>query len=317
MNKRGSVLSVSVSACAAAVLVAGMSAPAGATSVGRVEPLGVAECAHDINERGTIVLDTALLRKGRTEPLPGGLESGALVNNLGHVVGTIGGVTALWDGTQTVTISPLAPEHQYAFVSAINERGDVAGTSGVFSGPSTAFVRTRDGAVRVLSEPGVTAGANGLNDRGQVVGFVEEDGVQVPVRWERDGRMTRLAPLAEGAGGLAVDVNDNGVVVGYAYTGPGSVHAVRWSRHGVENLDTEGASVGNAVDVNRYGRVVGSLAPAGATQQGFVRDGAHATRVLPLSRPGAIEVLNAVNDYGWAVGCSYGDEDVTAFVWRP
>lgn len=312
-------MSVSVIACAA-VLVAGMAAPASAHGTGRTTQLGVTECAHDINERGTVVLDTALLRNGRTEALPGGLQTGALLNNKGHVVGTVDGATALWDGTQTVVIGPVAPEDQYAFVSAINERGDVAGTSGEYGGQSKAFVRTRDGAVRVLSEPGVTAGANGLNDRGQVVGYVMEDGVQVPVRWNKDGSMTRLAPLVPGASALAVDINDSGVMVGYSYeaAGSGVMHAVRWWRaSSVENLDPAGTSVAGAVDINRYGRIVGSLALAGGTQQGFVRDSTGPTRVVPLSQPGTIEVFSAVNDYGSAVGCSYRDADVTSFVWRP
>lgn len=323
VNKRGSVLSVSVSVCAAAVLVAGATAPASASahSTGRTSQLGVAECARDINERGTVVLDTALYRNGHVEPLPGGLQTGALVNNLGHVVGTVdGSTTAIWNGTQTSVIAPVSPEHQYAAVSALNERGDVAGTSGVFGGPTSAFVRTRDGSVRVLSEPGVVAGANGLNDRGQVVGFVTENDVQVAVRWNKDGSMTRLPALVAGANALAVDINDNGVMVGYSYEGAGTgvMHAVRWSRTGaIENLDPAGTSVAGAVDVNRYGRVVGSLALQGGGQQGFVRDANGPTRVVPLSQPGTIELFSAVNDYGWAVGCSYRDAETSAFLWRP
>ncbi|MBB2922419.1 hypothetical protein [Cellulomonas cellasea] len=313
-------MSVSVAACAAAVLVTGVAAPASAYSTGRSSQLGVAECAYDINERGVIVLRTQLYRNGRSEPLPGGLTTGSLVNNRGHVVGAVDGQTALWNGTETVLITPVAPEDTWAFVTAINERGDVVGTSSGLDGTSRAFLRTREGVVTVLSAPGVKAGANGLNDRGQVVGYVFEDGVQVAVRWNKDGSTTRLAPLAAGAGALADDINDNGQVVGYSYdaSGNGRMHAVRWTRADrVESLDPVGTTIAGAVDVNRYGRVVGSLALDGSSQQPFVRDSAGPTRVVPLSQPGNVEVLTAVNDYGTAVGCSYGDlDEESALVWR-
>ncbi|MGW6129547.1 hypothetical protein ACWFNE_05935 [Cellulomonas sp. NPDC055163] len=312
-------MSVTVAACAAAVLVTGMAAPASAYAKGRTTQLGVAECATDINERGTIVLRTSLHRNGRTEPLPGGLTSASLINNRGHVVGAVDGQTAVWNGTETVLLTPVDPEDTYVFVTAINERGDVVGTSSQLGGTSRAFLRTRDGVVTVLSAPGVTAGANGLNDRGQVVGYVFEDGVQVAVRWNRDGSMTRLAPLAAGAGALADDINDNGQVVGYSYdaSGSGRMHAARWTRPDrAESLDPVGTAIAGAVDVNKYGRIVGSLALDGSTQQGFVRDGSGPTRVVPLSQQGRVEVLTAVNDYGQAVGCSYGDFDESAVVWR-
>lgn len=312
-------MSVTVVACAAAVLITGVAAPATAYSTGRTTPLGVAECASDINERGTIVLRTSLYRNGRTEPLPGSLTTASLINNRGHVVGAVDGQTAIWNGTETVLLTPVDPADTYVFVTAINERGDVVGTSSQLGGQSRAFLRTREGVVRVLSAPGVTAGANGVNDRGQVVGYVFEGDVQVAVRWNRDGSMTRLAPLAAGASALADDINDNGQVVGYSYdaSGSGRMHAARWTRPDrAESLDPVGTAIAGAVDVNRYGRVVGSLALDGSTQQGFVRDSAGPTRVVPLSQQGRIEVLTAVNDYGQAVGCSYGDFDESAVLWR-
>lgn len=299
--------------------------PAAAAAVPRAvpdaEPLGVAECANDVNDRGLVVLDASMYRAGEVLPLPGGLTYGKRVNDAGQVLGNVGATAALWDGRRTVLVAPL-PGDDYVYLSGLNERGDVVGTSGQFGGVSRAFLRAKGGAVTVLSAPGVSAGASSLNDLRQVVGYVDDAGTQQAVLWDTDGSVRALPSLA-GAGGhtLAVDVNNRGDVVGYSYEGPatGLSHAVRWPRGGgpALSLDPDGGAFGVAVDVNEVGRVVGSVVPSGGAQQAFVRDGTGRTRLLAPAAPATSSIVTAVNDLGWVVGCALHDDVSDAFLWRP
>ena len=306
-------------ACALTAVLMGIGAPAFAGDGGRLVDLGVQECARDINDRGVVVTDTRVVRDGRSAALPGGLETAARINDAGQVAGTVGGVAALWDGRRTVVIGLAAPDHTYSYVTGLNERGEVVGTSGGGADGTTVAFRWSRGVLTVLPGTGVS-GASDISDRGDVVGYVTVDGTQRAVRWGRDGAPVQLATLG-GAGGasLAASVNKAGQVAGYAYTAPGgTMRAVRWdASDAITDVSPAGASFSGATDISSQGVVVGDVVPAGSTQRGFVRGRDGVSRPVAPLHEGASAVFTAVNDKGWVVGCeTYGDDGTAAVLWR-
>jgi probable HAF family extracellular repeat protein len=278
---------------------------------GVVVDLGVDECARDVNGLGVVVTDTHVYRQGRTRPLPGGLDSAARLNDHGQIAGSADGVAALWDGRAVVPIGVAGPADTYSYVTGLNDRGDVVGTSGSLGGGTTAFVWSA-GVVRALPDLGSDAGASGINDAGQVVGYVwDGTGTQHAALWQPDGTLALLGALGDGGGhSLATAVDDGGDAVGYSYasSGGGTVRAVRWP-HGqaAEPVDGDDTVFGVASDVNATGRVVGNVVPASGSQQGFVRDREGDLRLVAPLVEGDTTVLNAVNASGTAVGCEFSD----------
>jgi len=275
--------------------------------------LGVDECAQDINGLEVVVTDTHVYRQGRLLPLPGGLDSAVRINDRGDIAGTDDGVAALWRERQLVRIGVADPSDTYSYVTGLNERGDVVGTSGTFGGQSRAFVWT-GGAMRVLPGLGGDTGASDINDRGQVSGYAwDGSGAQRAVVWAPDGTLTELGTL--GGHSLATALNNRGDVVGYSYTAAagGSMRAVRWPQGAAPvPVEAPGSVLGIASDINERGRVVGNLAIATGPQQGFVHDATGPVRPVAPLVPGETTVLTAVNDYGTAVGCEFSGEASTA-----
>lgn len=311
------LLGVAPAAQAAPAPAAGPVAAKGSRD--RLVDLGVEECAQDINDLGVVVTDTHLVVRGRVKPLPGGLETATEINDLGQIAGTVGGVAALWNGRKLVTIGVAAPGDTYSYVTGLNELGQVVGTSGSFGGPTHAFRWSR-GVMTALPGLGGDTGASEINNLGQVAGYAwEGTGTQRPVRWERNGTLVRLGALGDGTGhSQATAINDRGETVGYHYAsaGGGDLRTVRWTRAGaVVDVTPAGGIFGIPTDINLSGRIIGSIIPAGQTQQGFVLDRSRGVRYLP---PGAdaTGVLASVNELGWVVGCVLTDTTTRAVLWR-
>jgi probable HAF family extracellular repeat protein len=73
-----------------------------------------------------------------------------------------------------------------------------------------------------------------------------------------------------GVSSFPLDVNDDGVVVGYSETPSGSTHAFRWTRsEGMDDLGTLGGNFSVATAVNGSGVVVGASITAGGYEHAF------------------------------------------------
>ncbi|MFD0686058.1 hypothetical protein [Actinomadura fibrosa] len=150
--------------------------------------------------------------------------------------------------------------------------------------------------------------AAALNGDGVVVGYA--DG---PVRWEADGRITRLPDLTGGVvpGGASdvYNVNDAAVAVGVAETDPAqtiyTLHAARWDANGAVT-DLDAANVGGlsfALDVDAAGNAVGWSNPGGRID---------AVRWDPSGQPHVLATLPggdsgsavAINDSGAVAGAA-------------
>lgn len=299
----------------AAALLATVGSPAAAAGT-EPRPLGVDECAVDVNDQGVVLTETHLVDRGRVLPLPGGLTSAVAINDRGQVAGLVDGTAAFWDGRRLHTITMADPAETLVTVTALSGRGEVVGSAGAFGGEQHAW-RWRDGVLTTLPGLGGSTGANDVNDRGQVVGDAWGDGRQVPVRWEPDGTLNMLPALGDGTGNsLATALDSEGRAAGYSYTG-GVMHAARWSAAGaVRDVSADGHSFGLVTDLNDKGLAVGTTVPPGLPQHAFVQGPTGPARlVAPPSTAGAI-VLTAVNDLGLGVGCVVDDVGFHAVSWR-
>lgn len=187
----------------------------------RVVDLGLGDNseAHAINDRGHVVgqRDSRpfLWRDGQvTDLLPAGEFGNATdINNNDEVVGDRNGRAFLWRRGVLTDLGTL-PGGSNSFATAINDRGDIVGSSNTALGPR-AF-RWRDG---VLTDLGIIPGefnysrAYDINKFGVVVG---ESGFfnTVAVRWRNDA----IQPLTDQFT-TAVTINDHGDIAGYYQAG--------------------------------------------------------------------------------------------------
>ncbi|WP_370964462.1 hypothetical protein [Amycolatopsis sp. cg9] len=187
--------------------------------------------ARAINNAGEIVGDVGNVplrwdRDGHVmqlDTLGGGWSSPQAINDSGIAVGygqdSAGRSRALkWDRQGHVTdLGTLGGAHSQAV--AINAKGEVLGTSSTSDG-TTVTVRW-DSSGRITGLPEIDY-PQAINDRGDVLGRT--------ALWSPGGRITRLAPLADGEFADANGMNDDAVVgLSSRTTENGSVyHAVLW-----------------------------------------------------------------------------------------
>ena len=219
----------------------------GVTEIADVDPLGelwgnTFACTSAAICQGSENLVRGFLWKdGVMTALPtlGGNNNGALgVNNRGQIVG--GAETANQDpncvspqvldigavvwGPQPGEIEalPTFAGDSSAVALAINDQGQVVGTSGQCQGPPNGLafqhaVLWQNGTVTDLGTLGgeMFNAANGINNRGQVVGQSDLPGEAAThaFLWQ-NGVMTDLGTLSGDANSVAFDINEKGQVVG-------------------------------------------------------------------------------------------------------
>jgi probable HAF family extracellular repeat protein len=114
-----------------------------------------------------------------------------------------------------------------------------------------------------ISQQGAAVYGYAINDSGIVVGSIsrpEGDPSIVPYVWS-DREFTILDLLPDSFGGLAVNVNADGLIVGYSEraneTGGHIIRAVAWEEGEITELGTLGWNSGVALGVNAAGQIVG------------------------------------------------------------
>jgi probable HAF family extracellular repeat protein len=143
---------------------------------------------------------------------------------------------------------------QYSRASAINERGQVVGSSRIAGGERHGFL-WQDGVMTDL-------GTLGGGESGQVVGINERGQVVMNRRnghaflWE-EGKLTDLGTLG-GKWSQAVAINDHGQIAGTSSTKEGGVSAFLWQNGRMTDLGTLGGPFIEAVAINNRGQIAGT-----------------------------------------------------------
>jgi len=219
----------------------------GVAQIAGIDPLGelwgtTFVCTPSVSCQGSQnLLRGFVWKNGVMTALPtlGGNNSGALgVNSDGQVVGAaetanqdpncvppqvLDFEAVVWGpGLGQIEVLPVFPGDTVATALAINDNGQAVGTSGLCQGPTSglalrhAALWQHDTVTNLGSLGGVMSNAaNGINNRGQVVGQsnLPGDAVTHAFLWQK-GVMTDLGTLPGDSNSIAFDINEKGQIVG-------------------------------------------------------------------------------------------------------
>lgn len=334
---------------------AGAGAPAYAiTDLGTLA--GTTSFGSDINNRGQVVgssstasgsFAAALWQDGVVTDLgtlEGDTTSAALgINDRGQVVGYgsfIGfpepGPThaILWDQGEITSIGVLGGVFDSSVAAAINNRGQVVGSSAnqrLFPDAPIyqhAFL-WEDGVMTDLGTLGGDAiiegdisAASALNEHGQIVGSsTTASGDTHAVLWQ-NGVMTDLGTLG-GTFSDAADIDERGQIVGTSTTAAGERHAFLWQEGVMTDLGMLGGCgpivpSSEAHGINDHGQVVGQTTTPSCEAHAFLWQNGVMTDLGTLAGP--YSFASAVNKRGQIAGFSTTDTtsgDIHAALWQP
>ncbi len=155
----------------------------------------------------------------------------------------------------------------------VNNQGEAVGEAFTSTGASRA-VLWRDGELVELA-PGVSAVANDVNNRSQVVGTSGGSAVL----WHSDGSLTRLGAISNdpAATSRGNAISENGRIVGFAQTdilssfGSRVSHAFLWNGREILDLGAlvDETNFSQAFGVNARSEVVGESVVGGGTYHAF------------------------------------------------
>ncbi len=174
----------------------------------------------------------------------------------------------LWQDGKMKDLNTIAGSYSSAY--GINNLGQVVGdfylivSPGRYMGPY-AFLWQNDAMTALKTLDGQTCEAEAINDKGQIVGssVVQPMGWTHAFLWQND-TMTNLGALPRGGDSYALDINEDGLVVGYSeivFENPsyGYFHAFLYKNHSMIDLGTLGVreTSSTAVAINDKGQIVG------------------------------------------------------------
>jgi probable HAF family extracellular repeat protein len=244
---------------------------------------------------------------------------------------------------------------------AVNRSGEIVGISEnglldsiTYYEHDTRAVRWKNGEIQDLgSFGGNQNAANGINKRGQVVGFSLNttpdqfsiidgnlgayDGTQTRAFLWQDGRMQDLGTLGNDAGpdAIALFINERGQVAGYSYTSSNPVHGLGvppadpflWEHgKGMIDLGTLGGAYGLPTGINNRGQVIGRSGIA--AEQGacypntknchpFLWDDGKLIDLQTHTKGAKPLSANAINDAGEIVGAAaFPNAPSDAYLWK-
>lgn len=232
---------------------------------------GESSYATAINDRGHVVGSgqTAagdwhgfLWRDGRMLDLGPFRPTG--INNRDEVVGTLDFATTahLWRAGRLLNLGTLGGGS--SFPTAINDRGQVVGSSSDKQGRSVPYLWSR-GAMRALPLSSVS----GINNRQQISGgaVVAPDGFHAAALSR--GRVTDL-----GAGPFnrsnTYGINEKGWIIGWRFSATQSERGVLWRQHRATDLGTLGGDMTQLKAINDRGQILGISRTAGGTVHPFI-----------------------------------------------
>ncbi len=198
-------------------------------------------------------------------PLPDSPSRGWATNSSGAVAGDQGTAGFFWSpdsGLHDLGVV-VGPHYQtIGSVMGLNEAGTVVGASWV-ENTRTAFRWNESEGIVELPMTAANAGAQAVNEAGDIVGWVEDDeGVPQGAMWQGDelAIMERLPGLS---GGQARDINNLGEVVGDDANSEAGLDSHAWLYRDNTKFDLNGFiddptwTVENATSINGAAQIVG------------------------------------------------------------
>lgn len=173
---------------------------------------------------------------------------------------------------------------------------------------------------------GLSAFAEGMNNRGDLVGysFRSKDFTPHAFVWSRRHGMRELKDLSTSSGSFASAINDRGEIAGTSRTQDGDYHAVVWRRNDgrprdLGTLAPQGLR-SNARSINVWGQVVGtSDISAEEDQRAFLWS--PVTKTLrdlgSLENNTTSSGAHAISNVGHIVGLSFFSSGEHAVLWMP
>ena len=179
----------------------------------------------------------------------------------------------------------------------------VLGTNALAAPPDARYRLTQI----VMDTPASSILAADLNDRGQVVGIVQDSSARIyPFAW-RKGTLTNLAPLLGPSvtSSRASGNNDRGDIVGFFFESGAFVNFLL--RQGqVTRIDgLPGAGDASVVDINDRRQIIGNSFAEDFSSQAFVWEDGNVMQLPPLAGDTNATVV-AINERGVALGTSDG-----------
>lgn len=306
------------------------------TEIGPLVP-GGESAAYSINELGEIV-GTATNAQGiRVRPI---WKDGAVIGFLegvdgapytwnsnreavgANIVNSKIGCSVYWIPGGSGQLPPLPGGDSCAtYGYDVNEHGEMAGGAQGFDGTvrQSRPVTWKNGAVfRDLGMPpgAVRAVGSGINDQGDVVGHMTDASGKIDAFLYRNGQYTKLQPLTERFATYAIDINNNGDVLGTSDGGVPVVWKAGAAAPAVLPIPT-GRYPHSVWHINDSGDVVGtvSAAPPAFYTAVLWRNG----EFIELGQlPGGSEsYARGINNAGTVVGVSTMDPPYSwrAVVW--
>jgi probable HAF family extracellular repeat protein len=300
--------------------------------------------AEDINDLGHVVGTTTgtagnprafLWKNGVMRSLGtlgGAYSTAAAINNAGQVVGASargdGKPRAyIWANGTMTGLGTLGGSRSEA--TDINAQGDVVGWSYLTGDPKTnpdadgpiahGFLWRNGKMIDLGTLGGVDSRAEGINDKGHVVGISRnKDGWIRAFLW-KDGVMRDIGGADTSAPfvtGLAV--NWSGVVVGMGYVRR-LVVAYSWTNGLSQMLPLDNGFGSLANDVNDAGRIVGGVDPLEQQRQAFTFKAGITTILPPLPNGRTAEALGINKDgdiVGWSDGAGTPFGALQPVLWR-
>lgn len=191
--------------------------------------------------------------------------------------------------------------------AAVNELGQVAGISATTGDVSYHAFLWSHGVMQDLGTlpGGAQSGAEGVNAKGQVVGYSWTATASHAFLWD-NGVMTDLGTLG-GATSDAHAINDKAQVVGASLTGAGDTHAFLWQNGAMIDLGTLGGHYSSAIAINEAGQVAGQATDAAEVTHAFRWQNGVMTDL------GVALYVTGMNELGHVVGESPSSH---AVLWR-
>jgi probable HAF family extracellular repeat protein len=245
-----SVLSLSVVACLALGSTAAAQAPATVVELEGLFPGGESR-ATAVNDAGLVV--------GVAQATPSSRLAHATVwvNGVAHDLGTL--------------CTAPCPFEDNSSASDVNELGQVVGNSRLNDYAFRGFIWEAGKGFRILVplDGDHSSVAWGINNRGEAVGNSQrilENGFYRgrPVIWTADGVPHELANWTTGQ---ALDINDDGQIVGAVFNDDAPSYAVAWEQGIVTPLDRlptacpnpSVGSFGRSFAINKFGHIAGDV----------------------------------------------------------